>query len=202
MRATFLRHIRREIAHAEAGVEARIVAKMNALDDPELIQEIYRASQAGVTVDLIVRGHCSLRPGLPGYSDRVRVVSIIGRFLEHDRIFFFQNGGDTKLFIGSADWRGRNLDERVEAITPILHPELKTRLIELIELALQDNVLAWEMSSEGSYSRHTPRDGEEPHDLHLTLMEATRRAATDSVEATRPHPPGMYTLQALRYSQQ
>jgi len=202
MRDAFLEYIRREIAHSEAGVPARIVAKMNALDDPELIQEIYRASQAGVAVDLIVRGHCSLRPGLPGYSDKVRVVSIIGRFLEHDRIFLFHNGGDTEIYIGSADWRGRNLDERVEAITPILHPDLKSRLIELLELALRDNVLAWEMSSEGSYARRIPQEGEELHDLHLTLMEATRRASAASTESTKPHPQGTYTLRGPRYSRQ
>jgi polyphosphate kinase len=155
---------------------------MNALDDPELIQELYRASQAGVNVDLIVRGHCSLRPGITGYSDRVRVVSIIGRFLEHDRVFLFENRGDTELFIGSADWRGRNLDERVEAIAPILHPDLKRRLIELLELALRDNVLAWEMSSEGGYTRLSPKEGEEVQDLHLTLMDATRRAAAGTAD--------------------
>lgn len=202
MRTAFLRLIRREIENAEAGEPARIVAKMNALDDPELIREIYRASQAGVTVDLIVRGHCSLRPGLPGYSDRVRVVSIIGRFLEHDRVFLFSNRGDTEIYIGSADWRGRNLDERVEAVVPILNPELRDRIVDLLEVALRDNVLAWEMAADGSYTRLRPEEGEAVRDLHLELMEKTRRAAALSAEVTRPHPPGTYTLRGPRYSRQ
>jgi polyphosphate kinase len=175
MRAAFRRLIAREIALQEGGTPGRIVAKMNALDDPEIIRQLYLASCAGVRIELIVRGHCSLRPGLPGYSENIRVVSLIGRFLEHDRIFLFGNGGDPAVFIGSADWRGRNLDARVEAIVPITEPRLRGRLVQLLEYALADNDLAWEMGADGDYRRLAPRAGEERLNLHEKLMEETLR---------------------------
>jgi polyphosphate kinase len=143
---------------------------MNALDDGRVIQELYRASRAGVKIDLIVRGHCRLRPGLTGFSDNIRVISIVGRFLEHDRIYYFANAGQPQLFIGSADWRRRNLEERVEAIVPVRQPDLTMRLEEILETALNDNVLAWSLDADG---RYTPvrAPGESRCNLHEVLME-------------------------------
>ena len=122
MRERFIGMIHREIAHRRAGAPARIIAKMNALVDPDIIAALYEASQAGVPIDLIVRGICCLRPGLPGVSDTIRVISIVGRFLEHSRAFYFLNGGAEEVYIGSADWMPRNLDRRIEAVTPIEDP--------------------------------------------------------------------------------
>jgi polyphosphate kinase len=175
MRAQFVQRIRREAALAEEGGAGRIIAKMNALDDVRMIQELYRASSAGVEIDLIVRGHCRLRPGLPGFSERIRVMSVIGRFLEHDRIFYFGNGGDPAVYIGSADWRGRNLDERVEAVVPVLNASLRSRLIEILELALRDNQLSWDLRPDGRYVKRVPGEGCEAVNLHDRLMEDTQR---------------------------
>jgi len=175
MRDAFHGLIEREITAAREGREARIVAKMNALDDPKIIRQLYEASRAGVRVDLIIRGHCCLRPGLPGYSDNIRVVSLIGRFLEHDRIYMFSNGGSPELYIGSADWRSRNLDTRVETIVPIDGSELKERLMQILRLALADNQLSWELDAGGRYARRSPANGEPAIDLHRALIEDTWR---------------------------
>lgn len=183
MRRVMEERIRREVrAHREGGV-GRIVAKMNALDDAEIIQELYRASQAGVKVDLIVRGHSRLRPGLPGYSENVRVVSILGRFLEHDRIYLFHNGGDPEIFIGSADWRGRNLSERVETMVPVLDPALRGRLVDVLHYALNDNRLAWELDADGQYVQRRPAPGEPEVNYQELLM---RDAVTRSRATNRP----------------
>ena len=147
---------------------------MNAIDDPRIIRRLYEASRAGVSIDLIVRGHCCLRPGLPGHSENIRVVSIIGRFLEHDRIFYFENGGEPVFLIGSADWRRRNLDSRVEAIAPIDDGALKAQLARVLELALADNQLAWDLSADGHYERRRPGAGERLVQLHESLMEDAR----------------------------
>ena len=134
MRDRFLSKIRREIEHAKAGRPARIIAKMNALQDPKIIATLYEASHAGVQIELIIRGFCSLRPKVPGQSENIRVYSILGRFLEHSRIFWFQNGGNEEYYIGSADWMYRNLDYRVEAVTPIEDPaSLRDRLKEILD---------------------------------------------------------------------
>ena len=181
MRRTFEDLIRREVSHQEREGTGRIIAKLNALDDAGVIQELYRASQAGVQIDLIVRGHSRLRPGLPGFSDNIRLRSIIGRFLEHDRIFFFHNNGDAEVFIGSADWRQRNLSERVEAMVPITDPALQKRLARILDLALRDNRLAWILQPDGRYVQQHPAPGEPEIDLHELLMqdaqERTRRTA-------------------------
>ena len=150
--------IQREIEHAKAGQPAAIKAKMNALVDPRIIALLYEASQAGVQVDLVVRGMCSLRPGLAGVSDNIRVSSVIGRFLEHSRLFWFENGGKHETYIGSADWMGRNLDRRVEAVVPIEDPDLHERLTRLIDSYLNDNCTAWDMQSDGSFSRRIPEE--------------------------------------------
>ena len=150
--------IQREIDHAKAGKPAAIKAKMNALVDPRIIALLYEASQAGVQIDLVVRGMCSLRPGLDGVSENIRVSSVIGRFLEHSRLFWFENGGEHETYIGSADWMGRNLDRRVEAVVPVEDPDLHERLTRLIDSYLNDNCTAWDMQSDGSFSRRIPED--------------------------------------------
>jgi polyphosphate kinase len=160
MRQRFLALIEREAAFAAAGRPARIIAKMNALVDAETIQALYRASQAGVEIDLIVRGICCLRPGVPGASERIRVVSIVGRFLEHSRIFYFLNGGADEYYFGSADWMPRNFDRRVETVVPVEDPSLHPRLRSLLELCLSDNRQAWDLLPDGSYRQRHP--GREP----------------------------------------
>jgi len=149
--------IRRETRHAREGRGGLIRAKMNALVDPAIIALLYEASAAGVQIDLVVRGMCSLRPGVAGLSENIRVVSVIGRFLEHSRIFWFGNGGQDEVLVGSADWMPRNLDRRVEAVAPIEDAKLSQQLRNLIELYLQDST-AWHMQSDGSFLQIQPED--------------------------------------------
>jgi polyphosphate kinase len=149
--------IRREIRHAQEGRGGLIRAKMNGLVDPAIIALLYEASAAGVQIDLVVRGMCSLRPGLVGLSENIRVVSVIGRFLEHSRIFWFGNGGQDEVYLGSADWMPRNLDRRVEAVAPIEEAQLREQLRLLLELYLQDST-AWHMQSDGSFLQIQPED--------------------------------------------
>ena len=156
MRQRFTDMVKREAANARAGKPARIIAKMNALVDPEMIQHLYEASQAGVNIDLIVRGICCLRPGIPGVSDRIKVISIVGRFLEHSRIYYFANNGDEELYFGSADWMPRNFDRRVEVITPIEDRSLHPRVCALLETCLADNRQAWDLASDGTYTQRKP----------------------------------------------
>lgn len=170
-RESFARLIDREIEYVQAGKTGRIVVKMNALVDPKTIEHLYRASQAGVSIDLIVRGMCCLRPGIPNVSENIRVISIIGRFLEHSRIYYFQNGGDAKVFIGSADWMTRNLDRRVEVITPIEDPEISNDLQEILGIMLSDNRQAWDMHSDGSYKQRRPQPGTEAQSTQQILMD-------------------------------
>ncbi len=161
MRERFLSLIRREAEHARAGEPARIVAKMNALVDAEIIAELYAASRAGVEIDLIVRGICCLRPAVEGVSERIRIISIVGRFLEHSRLFYFANGGKGEYYIGSADWMPRNLDRRVEAVVPVEDPAQHERLRTLLETCLTDNRQAWDLDADGHYKERTPGvDGE------------------------------------------
>jgi polyphosphate kinase len=141
---------------------------MNALVDPEVIDALYRASQAGVEIDLIVRGICCLRPGLAGMSDRIRVLSIIGRFLEHSRIWHFQNGGHDELYIGSADWMPRNFQRRVEAVVPVEAPALQERLRSLLETCLEDNRQAWELHPDGQWVQRKPQG--EVRSTHVRLL--------------------------------
>lgn len=149
--------INREAVHAAAGKPAAIVAKMNALLEPQVIAALYAASQAGVKIDLIVRGVCALRPGIAGLSEHIHVRSIVGRFLEHTRIFYFKNGGDEQVYLSSADWMDRNFFRRIETGFPVLNPKLKKRVInEGLKPYLRDNVQAWEMQADGSYRRRKP----------------------------------------------
>jgi polyphosphate kinase len=158
MHTGLIEHIRAESRHAAAGKRARIIAKMNALLDPSIIDELYKASRAGVKIDLIVRGVCALRPGVPGLSDNISVRSIIGRFLEHHRVYYFLAGGDKVLYLSSADWMDRNLYRRVEVAFPVLDPALKARVIkEGLMVHLRDNASAWIMQPDGTYIRKRSR---------------------------------------------
>ncbi len=156
--------IGQEAANAEKGLPARIIAKMNSLVDRETIQALYRASQAGVKIELIVRGICCLRPGVVGISENISVRSIVDRFLEHSRIFYFENALKPQLFIGSADWMPRNFFARFEVVVPIEDGNLRDRLIhEILALPLADNIKARTLQSDGSYRKATPAKGETPH---------------------------------------
>ncbi|MEQ1579823.1 MAG: polyphosphate kinase 1 [Steroidobacteraceae bacterium] len=155
-----LERTRREIENANAGRPAHIVAKMNALIEPQIIQALYQASRAGVRIDLIVRGICALKPGIPGVSENITVRSIVGRFLEHSRVFYFHNGGDSEVYCSSADWMERNFFRRIEVCFPIQRKSYRDRIIADLTLYLKDNVQAWVLSAEGTYSRATA--GNEP----------------------------------------
>jgi polyphosphate kinase len=171
LRAKLVSLVDREIEHERAGRGGRIILKMNAIDDIETIQKLYEASRAGVEIDLIVRGHTRLRPGVKGVSDNIRLISIIGRFLEHDRIFYFGNAGEEEVYIGSADWRRRNLEDRVEAVIEVRDPGLRRRLVSLLEDALVDNRLAWDLYEDGRYRQRRPGRGEPIRSFHDTLMQ-------------------------------
>ena len=153
-----IERIRREIAAAKEGKPARIIAKLNALIEPLMIQSLYQASMAGVKIDLIVRGICALRPGMPGISENITVRSIVGRFLEHSRVYYFHNEGQPEVFCSSADWMERNFFRRIEACFPILEPALKQRIIDDLELYLIDNTQAWQLQATVSIgASSTPR---------------------------------------------
>jgi len=169
--------IRRETDHAHRGKGGRIIAKMNSLVDPKIIRCLYEASQAGVEIDLIIRGICCLRPGMEGISENIRVISVIGRFLEHSRIFYFGNDGDEEIYIGSADWMPRNLDRRVEAITPIEDPKLLAQLKDLLDIFLNDNRQAWEMHADGTFTQRRPKQGEPERNSQEILMQQTLAAS-------------------------
>jgi polyphosphate kinase len=181
MKDRFLQMIDREIGCQQAGKPARIVAKMNSLEDRKICRALYKASQAGVKIELIVRGFCTLRPGVPGLSDNITVQSIIGRFLEHSRIFYFRNGAedilDGEFYIGSADWMYRNLQARVEAIAPVQQRPLRQRLWDIMQILFNDHRSAWDMNSDGSYVQRTPRDASEELNAQQILMNMSRQPA-------------------------
>ena len=157
LRSKFLKLIRRETRHALDGKEARIEAKMNSLCDQEIIAALYEASSAGVQIDLIVRGICCLKVGIPGVSDNIRVRSIVGNFLEHSRIFYFYNNGNEELYMGSADWMPRNLDRRVEIIFPVLDPKLQKKVRHILQVELEDNTKAHILTADGTYVKQDKR---------------------------------------------
>ena len=171
MRDRMIEMIYREAEHCKNGRSGRIVAKMNALVDPQMIRTLYEASRAGVKIDLIVRGICCLRPGIEGISNNINVISIVGRFLEHSRIFYFHNGGEKKIYIGSADWMTRNLSRRVEAVTPIEEPSIMQDLQEILGIMLADNRQAWELQSDGSYVQRSPGENCSEQSAHKIFME-------------------------------
>ena len=167
-----LKKIEREIAHARAGRPGHIIAKMNAINEAKVIRALYEASQAGVTVELIVRGACCLRPGVPGVSENITVRSVVGRFLEHSRVYWFGNDGDPEIFCSSADWMERNLLRRVETCFPILDPKLAQRVYDE-ELAnyLADNTQAWQLDASGTYTRILPKGNAAPYSAQRALLE-------------------------------
>jgi polyphosphate kinase len=177
MKSTFMNKIQQEIKNKKAGKPARIIAKMNSMEDEVITEALYEASQAGVKISLIVRGFCCLKPGIKGLSENIEVISIIGRFLEHSRIFYFANGFEKEAegdyYIGSADWMHRNLHNRVELITPIYDHKLKEKLWEFLEIMLNDNRQAWLLNEDGTYSQKTPAEGEEEKGTHAIIMNKT-----------------------------
>jgi polyphosphate kinase len=189
--------IEREAEHAQLGRPARIIAKMNSLLDKDIIQTLYRASQAGVEIDLLVRGICALRPGIRGASDRLRVRSIVGRFLEHSRIFYFENGGEPEVYLGSADWMPRNLHERVEVLFPLKNPLLRDRVVhEILAVYLADNVKARFLQKDGRYlrawqsphgrSKRPPRGAAAFNAQDFLLGLAEGKETIDSIPLPRP----------------
>lgn len=175
LRRALIERIDREAEHARNGGEGRMILKMNGLDDPDVISAFYEASRAGAQVDLIVRGLCRLRPGLPGWSENIRVRSIVGRFLEHDRIYWFENGGDPEVWIGSADCRRRNLDDRVEVMLPMRDRKIQKRLRKTLRFALADNRRAWDLLPTGEYRLARPGPDEPVIDYHERLMRTVRK---------------------------
>ena len=176
LRDKFLYLINRETKHARNGEDARIVAKMNSLCDPGIIAALYEASAAGVKIDLIVRGICCLRVGIEDVSENITVRSIVGNFLEHSRIFYFENNGDSEIYMGSADWMPRNLDRRVEIVFPVLDDELKKKAYHVLEVELADNVKARVMDAEGNYEK-LDRRGKEKVNSQLVFCEEAKAAA-------------------------
>ncbi|TKX59393.1 polyphosphate kinase 1 [Halorubrum sp. SS7] len=180
--------IDRERDHALAGRGGRIVAKMNALEDPGVVERLYEAAEAGAEIDLIVRGICRLRPGVESVTGSVRVHSVVGRFLEHSRVFRFDNAGDPDYYIGSADWMTRNLDRRVEAVAPVEDPSLRQTLDEVLSTMLDDNRRRWEMRPDGSYVQARPGPNEPSRDTHEVLMRRASERAPDERSGRESEP--------------
>ena len=153
MKDRFVKMIEREAEHAKKGEEAHIAAKMNSLCDPEIIAALYYASSCGVRIDLLIRGICCLKVGIPGVSENISVRSIVGNFLEHSRIFYFYNDGNPEVFMGSADWMPRNLDRRVEIVFPVIEEKLKEKALHILHVELEDNVKARVMQPDGTYEK-------------------------------------------------
>jgi polyphosphate kinase len=170
--------IDRERRNAEEGKPARIIVKMNALVEHSVIDALYEASGEGVMIDLIIRGSCCLRPGLPGVSENIRVISIVDKYLEHTRIFYFENAGDPEIFLGSADWMPRNFFRRVEVMFPVLDPRLKRRITdEILQTLLADNVKARLLQPTGAYVRRQPADGEPVVREQIVLEQLAGKAS-------------------------
>jgi polyphosphate kinase len=175
LRRQFDQLIRREIEHAQEGREARLIFKMNALVDPRIIQRLYEASIAGVSIELLVRGICCLRPGIEGVSENIRVTSVVGRYLEHPRVYYFANGGKSEVYMGSADLMQRNLNRRVETIFPVEDDAIKARLLdEVLAISMMDNVKARELQPDGNYTHLKPAKGETPHNSQQWFMDHAR----------------------------
>ncbi len=188
LRSGFLELVEREIGHARAGRRARIVLKLNAIVDVPVIEQLYEASNAGVDIDLIVRSSCALQPGVPGVSERIRVRSVIGEFLEHSRIWGFENGGSAEWYIGSADLMDRNLDRRVEAVVPVEDSEAKARIAEIIELMLTDDRRSWQLQPDATWVRTEVIEGREGTiDTHAVLRDL---ASAVGQMASVPRRPG------------
>ena len=171
LKPSLLKKIEREISKHTEQKPGLIQFKMNALEDSDITEALYRASQAGVKIDLIIRDTCRLRPGIVGLSDNVRVISIVGRFLEHSRIFYFQNGGEEEYFIGSADCMKRNLESRVEVVTPVQKTELQAALRQILTVQLNNHRSVWDMLSDGQYKQRSPKDKQDKTGVQETLID-------------------------------
>jgi polyphosphate kinase len=177
LREHFTDLIHCEVQHSREGRPAGIRAKMNQLQDARIIRELYQAGQAGVPISLNVRGLCCLRAGVPGLSENIRVFSTLGRFLEHGRIYRFENGGHPEFFLGSADWMRRNLDRRMETMIPVSDPQLKKELEQTLHVLETDNCSAWDMQPDGSYSKRLPPEGEERRAAQEIFIDLISRQA-------------------------
>ena len=190
MRERVIGLIEREERNAREGRAARIIVKMNALVEPSVIDALYRASQAGVAIELVVRGICCLRPGLPGVSETIRVTSIVDKYLEHSRIFYFENGGNPEVFLASADWMPRNFWRRIETLFPIENASLQARIVgDILQPILGDTVKVRELLSDGTYRRRTPGEGEAPLRSQVALQHLAREAARESTDVRPPFVP-------------
>ena len=190
MREQIIGLIEREERNAREGRAARIIVKMNALVEPSVIDALYRASQGGVAIELVVRGICCLRPGLPGVSETIRVTSIVDKYLEHSRIFYFENGGNPEVFLASADWMPRNFWRRIETLFPIEDPALQARIVgDILQPILSDTVKVRELLSDGTYRRRTPGDGEAPLRSQIALQHLAREAAREGTDVRPPFVP-------------
>jgi polyphosphate kinase len=179
LQTVMIEKIDREAANQRAGKPARLLVKVNGILEPAVVKALYRASQAGVKIDIACRGICSLRPGIPGVSENIRVISVVDRFLEHSRIFYFENAGNPEVFVGSADWMDRNLSRRVEVVFPVEQPELKQRVIDILKITLADNVKARELLPDGAYRRIKPPEGVPP-------LRSQQRFLELAAEGVRP----------------
>jgi polyphosphate kinase len=184
MREQIVERIDREASNAELGRPSRIIVKMNALVEPTVIDALYRASQAGASIELVIRGTCCLRPGIPGLSENIRVISIVDKFLEHSRIFYFENAGTPEVLLGSADWMPRNFFRRIEVMFPVEDPRLKNRLTgELLQVVLNDNVKARRLQADGTYTRLVASEGQtgvRSQTIFQALARESAREAGDS----------------------
>src|SRR5207245_2700173 len=189
LREQIITLIEREQRNAQQGRPARIIVKMNALVEPSVIDALYRASQAGVPIDLVIRGICCLRPGLPGVSETIRVTSIVDRFLEHSRIFYFENGGDPQVLLASADWMPRNFWRRIETMFPIEDPVLQSRVVgEILQLVLADNVKARELLPDGTYRRRARAAADATVRCQAALQYVAREACASSCRRSPSSP--------------
>ncbi|HLY59843.1 MAG TPA: hypothetical protein VKV95_03665 [Terriglobia bacterium] len=183
MRKRMAEMIQREIAHQERGETGHLIFKMNALEDPEMIRLLYRASQAGVKVELVVRGICCLRPGV---SDNIRVTSVVGRFLEHSRVFYFRNGGAEEIYLGSVDLMRRNLSHRIEIIFPVKNPKLLRRLKDTLGVYLSDQAKAQHLQADGTYNHSAERGQPGAVNCQAALLALQREAACPDNSASLP----------------
>jgi polyphosphate kinase len=191
LKPALLAKIDREIEHARAGREALIQVKLNALEDADMTRALYRAAQAGVQIDLVVRDTCRLRPGIPGVSDSVRVVSIVGRFLEHARILYFRNGGEEEYYIGSADWMKRNLESRVECMVPVEDPRHRKELRTILDLQLADPRNGWDMQPDGSYIQREGGSGRRDRGSHVLLAERSEKRHKEAMRLRKRQTQGV-----------
>jgi polyphosphate kinase len=205
MKHALIEKIEREAKHAQEGKPSAIQMKMNALEDPEIVRALYRASMCGVPIDLIVRDTCRLRPGVPGLSENIHVISIVGRFLEHARVIYFMNAGQEEFFLGSADLMTRNLESRVEVLAPIEPPELREELRRLLALQLDDRRSAWEMRADGSYEQRVPHTADAKKSSQEQTIELVQERFERSLETkqggqkrTRTRRTGLTRREALR----